>query len=101
MKQEKTNIDSFETNLGKIDIVLTSSPNPRISKSDNSSLIETNGHLIEIISFDDIKKWTQETNPIEKSIGWIVRVVKTNDLKEVISIQCSLIPKDEKTTSEV
>lgn len=101
MKQEKTNIDSFETNLGKIDIVLTSSTNPRISKSDNSTLIETNGHLIEVIVFNDIKNWTLDTNPIEKSIGWIVRVIKTNHLKEDVSIQCSLIPKDEKTTSDI
>lgn len=101
MKQEKSNIDSFETKLGEVNIVLTSFPNPRISKSDNLTLIETSGHLIEIIAFDDIKKWTQDTNPIEKSIGWVVRVIKTNDLKEEVSIQCSLIPTDEKTTSDI
>jgi hypothetical protein len=101
MKLEKTNIDSFETNLGKVDIVLTSHTNPRISKSDNSILIETIGHLIEIIEFDDIKKWIEVTNPVEKTIGWIVRVIKTNDLKEEISIECSLIPKDDSIISDV
>jgi hypothetical protein len=101
MKLEKTNIDSFETNLGKVDIVLTSSTNPKVSKSDNSTLIETSGHLIEVIAFNDIKNWTQDTNPIEKSIGWVVRIIKMNDLKEEISIQCSLMPKDEKTTSAI
>jgi hypothetical protein len=69
MKQEKTNIDNFETKLGKVDLVLTSSENPRISKYDNTTLIETNEHLIEVIAFSDIQNWMQATNTIENSIG--------------------------------
>jgi hypothetical protein len=41
----------------------------------------------------------QETNPIEKTIGWIVRVIKTKDFKGEISIQYLLNPKDKNITS--
>tara|TARA_B110000967_G_C18892871_1_gene568562 strand:- start:1791 stop:2474 length:684 start_codon:yes stop_codon:yes gene_type:complete len=101
MKLEKRNIDTFETNLGKIAFSLTSLSNSRLNKEDKSILIETNGHLIEIIAFDDIKKWTKDTNPIETAFGWIVRILKTNDLKEKISIECSLSPINEEITSDI
>jgi hypothetical protein len=101
MKPEKLNIDTFKTNLGKVVFSLTSSSNSRLNKVEESILIETNGHLIEVISFDEIKKWTQDTNPIETAIGWIVRILKINDLKEEISIECSLSPKDKKIISSI
>lgn len=102
MKQEKINIDSFETNLGKVNLTLSTSPNPLISTSNPLTLVETKGHLIEIIAFDDMKTWWQNTDfPIESSMGWIVRVLKTNRAKEKIAIQCLLTPKDEAVVSEI
>jgi hypothetical protein len=43
----------------------------------------------------------QETNPIEKTIGWIVRVIKTKDFNGEISIQYLLNPKDKNITSAI
>jgi len=101
MELEKINIYSFDTKLGQVDFTLTTVPNPRINKLTKSTIIETIGHLIEVIAFDDIKKWTEDTNPIETTHGWIVRVIKKNNLKEEISIKCTLTPKDKTITSSI
>tara|TARA_B110000977_G_C10894629_1_gene422796 strand:- start:31 stop:219 length:189 start_codon:yes stop_codon:yes gene_type:complete len=57
----------------------------RINKYEKSRLTETSGHRIKVVVLKDIKKWIQDINPIEKCIGWIVRVIKANDIKEEIT----------------
>jgi hypothetical protein len=57
----------------------------RKNKSEKSRLTETSGHRIKVMAFNDTKKWIQDIDPIEKCIGWIVRVIKANDIKKEIT----------------
>lgn len=101
MKVEKLSIDCFETRLGKVELILTTSPNAEIHTSTRSILVKTISHLVEVIAFDDMKQWVDATNPIEKGMGWIIRVLKTNDLSEKFSMECSLNPNNEKVTADI
>ena len=99
MKPEKINIDKFVTNLGIIDLSMSLLPNSNIKEFDKSIIIAKLEHIIEVISFNDIKSWMKDTNPVEDAKGWIVRLQKINDINEEIFIQCSLIPNKNNITS--
>jgi hypothetical protein len=101
MKPRKNNIDSFQTELGKVDFILIISTDADVTKLGDRIIIKTLSYFIEIIAFDNLKEWVREDFSVETSMGWIIRVIKINDLKEDISIQCLLNPKDENISSDI
>jgi hypothetical protein len=96
----KIHSDTFETQLGSVEFSVMGTADLDCVQTESSNL-KTLAHFIEIIAFDDIKEWVKETNPIENSKGWIVRISKINDEKESLSLQCRLNPKGEHVTAEV
>lgn len=101
MRLEKNNIDVFETNLGSVFLNVNLLPKFKIKKLEKLKFIETKGHQIEVITFDTIKQWLGRENSIDKSMGWILRIRKKNEIREKITIECSLVSKNKKTSSEI
>lgn len=50
---QHTLIDTFQTKLGEVKLNLFSSVHPKITTDGKTTSIETSGHLIEVISFDE------------------------------------------------
>ena len=86
-------IDSFQTILGTVFLSISEN-NIEIEKKENSFLIHTKAHKIEIFAFQEIKDWMDLTDfKIIDSKGWIFRIWKINSLDEKLDFKC-LIEKD-------
>jgi hypothetical protein len=102
IKLEKVPIDSFDTKLGKVYLNLYLDSNAIAFEIMKSNVLDTKGHQIEIIPFNDVKDWVKETDyPIEDFKGWIVRILKTNNLNESLSLICELSPDSDDLLSDV
>lgn len=98
------NLDYFETPLGTIilNISFYDQMSAKMIENLSSKFINTENLTIEIISFDQVSSWTQESYfPVEKTQGWIIRISKKTNSVENLKIKCELINYQEDVIFEV
>lgn len=93
-------IDSFLTKLGTVDLELqitSIKEDVSISTSENTKLINTSSHSIEVIAFENITEWVNgHLFPIESSKGWVIRIRKITSDQEQLTLCCKLLKVSDK-----
>ena len=81
---------NFQTEIGIISSYLESdiTNSPEISQFENSILLKTKGHLIQLFEFKLSTTWIPTTMSFEDSMGWIWKIDKINNVKEQLFLYC-------------
>ena len=89
--------DTFETNLGEIELSIKSEYEIQYSVKDNLK-IETENHKIEVLVIDLNELEFPEHMKIENSKGWRIYIEKKSEKSEKLYVICKLINKNPDNT---
>jgi hypothetical protein len=89
--------DTFETNLGEIELSIKSEYEIKYSVKDNFK-IETENHKIEILVIDLNELVFPEHMKIENSKGWRIYIEKKSEKSEKLYVICKLINRNPENT---
>ena len=105
MRDTIQHIDSFSSDLGQINLTLSINGKDIVASQEyveDRKILETNAHKIEVIAFQNIKNWLADTDfKIKDSKGWIIRIIKLNDLQEALSFKCYMDEISDEVVSRV
>ncbi len=89
--------DTFETNLGEIELSIKSEYAIQYSDKDNLK-VETENHKIEVLVIDLKELEFTEDMKIENSKGWRIYIEKKSDKSEKLYVTCKLLNRTSENT---
>ncbi len=89
--------DTFETNLGEIELSIKSEYAIQYSDKDNLK-VETENHKIEVLVIDLKELEFTEEMKIENSKGWRIYIEKKSDKSEKLYVTCKLLNRTSENT---
>lgn len=91
----------FPTEIGVVSSILESNINDpfQISAINNSTTIETSGHIINLVTFKLKNEWIPSAMRFEDSHGWIWKIKKKKNINEKFLIKCTVLMPSKNLTS--